>query len=210
MCTVNHMLHYMCGTSHVTLHVLYVCRENPCLLTRLAFAEIVGSVVHALWPTDLEESVQSDLLHLGGYLISQLKAEVLVRAHPMPDVSSIPGHLQYLCRLSSIAFDCLCDSRFFDPSVFLALIKRLATSESYDLRIEAVRFINSTLRIHESGDESDEMQRRRGCSACQNTVMKQNIIDCVTGSTEIGNVLFQMVLAPERSSKCLAMVRSEF
>lgn len=201
---------FLSRKSHSKLHVLYCmfCRSNPCLLTRLAYAEIVGSVVLALWPTDLEKSFQGDLIHLESYLISQLKADVLISPH-LPDVSSIPGHLQYLCRLASIAFTCLSDSRFFDASLLLALIKRLATSESYDLRIEAVRFINSTLRIHESVDDSDEMQQRRGCATCWSDVMKQKTIDCITGSVEIGNILFQMVLIPERSSKCLALVRAQ-
>lgn len=177
-------------------------------MTRLAFAEIVGSVVLALWPADLEDSFHGDLVHLGSYLISQLKADVL-NSPRLPDVSPIPGHLHYLCRMASIAFACLSDSRFFDASVLLALVNRLATSESYDLRIEAVRFINSTLRINESDDESDEMQQRKGCTTCRSEVMKQKIIDCLTGSVKIGNVLFQMVLIPESSSKCLAMVRAD-
>lgn len=155
----------------------------------------------------LDEPLKEDLIFLGSCIITQSKTEIL-SFHDVLDPSPIPGQLQYMCDIASLALDCFACERFFNLLDLVILIKSLLTSNLYDLQIEAFHFIISTFTDCQS-DSSDGSFCQRKFSHHWDVLEKKKIQDCLINCEEIREILLHLVLNKDhQSSKSLALVET--
>lgn len=184
----------------------FIFRQNPCFITRLSFAENIHSTLNTVCTSGLDEPLKEGLIYLGSCIIIQSKTEILSFDDAL-DPSPIPGQLQFMCDVASLALDCFTHKRFFNSLDLVILIKSLLTSNSYDLQIEAFRFIIFTF-INCRSDSLDESFCQRKYSHHWDVLEKNKIQDCLINCEEIREILLYLVLnKDQQSSKSMALVK---
>lgn len=186
--------------------MVFLFRQNPCFITRLSFAENIHSTLNTVCTSGLDEPLKEGLIYLGSCIIIQSKTEILSFDDAL-DPSPIPGQLQFMCDVASLALDCFTHKRFFNSLDLVILIKSLLTSNSYDLQIEAFRFIIFTF-INCRSDSLDESFCQRKYSHHWDVLEKNKIQDCLINCEEIREILLYLVLnKDQQSSKSMALVK---